>query len=149
MTAALAVEERTVLPPQEPRDLSPLLEALASTQVSVCGGNGQPIMLPDPVREAFYNVVLALSQGKGISLVPHNQMLTTQQAADLLNVSRPTLVKLLEQGRIPFEKPGRHRKVRLDALLKYQERTRASRRAALRELSKDAVDEVKAILKAQ
>lgn len=111
----------------------------------MCGGNGQPIMLPHPVREALYNVVLALSQGKGISLVPHSQMLTTQEAADLLNISRPTLVKLLEQGRIPFEKPGRHRKVRLDALLQYQEQTRANRRAALRELSKDAVGEIFAL----
>jgi excisionase family DNA binding protein len=76
-------------------------------------------------------------------------MLTTQEAADLLNISRPTLVKLLEEGRIPYDQPGRHRKVSLDAALQYQQQTRARRRAALDELTRDSVNEVKAILKAQ
>jgi excisionase family DNA binding protein len=125
------------------------LEALGSAEVSVCGDNGHPIALPDPIREALYNVVLALSQGEGISLVPRHQKLTTQEAADLLNISRPTLVKLLEEGRIPFEKPGRHRKVSLDALLKYQQETRANRRAALRELTQEAAGEIEALLKQQ
>jgi excisionase family DNA binding protein len=149
MTATLTVEERTVLPPEEPQDLTTLLEALSSGQVSVRGGNRRPIILPEPVREALYNVVLALSQGKGITLVPRQQKLTTQEAADLLNISRPTLVKLLEQGRIPFEKPGRHRKVSLDALLAYQQDMRASRRAALDDMTRDSADEIEAILKAQ
>jgi excisionase family DNA binding protein len=149
MTATLTVEERTVLPPQKPADLSPLLEALGCAQVAVCGGKGHPITLPDPVRDALYNVVLALSQGKGITLIPRQSMLTTQQAADLLNISRPTLVKLLEEGRIAFEKPGRHRKVSLDALLAYQQQTRASRRAALDELTRDSADDLKAILQAR
>ncbi|ORV14150.1 excisionase [Mycobacterium celatum] len=115
----------------------------------MCGGEGHPITLPDPVREALYNVVLALSQGKGITLVPRQSKLTTQEAADLLNISRPTLVKLLEEGRIPFEKPGRHRKVSLDALLQYQRETRARRRAALDELTRDSANEIKEILKAR
>ncbi|UGT91606.1 helix-turn-helix domain-containing protein [Mycobacterium ostraviense] len=149
MTAGVAVEERTVLPPQEPEGLAPLLEALGSPEVSVCGGNGRAITLPDSVRDALYNVVLALSQGKGISLIPRQRKLTTQEAADLLNISRPTLVKLLEGGRIPFEKPGRHRKVSLDALLEYQRQTRANRRATLAELTQDSAAEIEAILKAQ
>jgi excisionase family DNA binding protein len=149
MAATLTVEERTVLPPQQPKNLAPLLEALGSAQVSVCGGNGAPIVLPDSVQDALFNVVLALSQGKGITLVPRQTMLTTQEAADLLNISRPTLVKLLEEGRIPFEKPGRHRKVSLDALLQYQQETRAGRRAALDELTRDSADDIRAILKAR
>ncbi|CKM44528.1 excisionase [Mycobacterium tuberculosis] len=102
--------------------------------------------LPEPVRDALYNVVLALSQGKGISLVPRHLKLTTQEAADLLNISRPTLVRLWEDGRIPFEKPGRHRRVSLDALLEYQQETRSNRRAALGELSRDALGELQAAL---
>lgn len=151
MTAPLIpiLEERTVLPPEQPEDLSALLEVLGSDKVSVCGGNGHEITLPTPVREALYDVVLALSQDRGITLIPRQSMLTTQQAADLLNISRPTLVKLLEEGRIPFEKPGRHRKVKLDALVQYQRQMRAHRRAALNELTRDSADEIKAILQAQ
>ena len=149
MTATLTAEERTVLPPQKLADLTPLLEALGAKRVSVCAGTGEPIVLPAPVREALYNVVLAMSQGNAITLVPRQQKLTTQEAADLLNISRPTLVKLLEQGRIPFEQPGRHRKVSLDALLQYQQNTRARRRAALDELTRDSADEIHAIPKAQ
>ncbi len=145
----LTVEERTVLPPEEPRDLTPLVEALACEQVSVCGINGRPLVLPEPVREALFNVVNAMAHGRAITLVPRQQKLTTQEAADLLNISRPTLVKLLEEGRIPFEKPGRHRKVSLDALLEYQEKTRANRHAALDELTRDSAGEITAILKAQ
>jgi excisionase family DNA binding protein len=147
MTAMLTVEERTVLPPQEPADLTPLLEALGCKQVSVSSGRtGRPIDLPEPVREALYNVVNAMAHGKAITLVPRQQMLTTQEAADLLNISRPTLVKLLEEGRIPFEKPGRHRKVSLDAVLQYQQETRTRRRAALDEMTRDHEDEINAML---
>jgi excisionase family DNA binding protein len=117
--------------------------------VSVRGGNGHELTLPEPVREALQNVVLALSQGKGISLVPRQSMLTTQEAADLLNISRPTLVKLLEEGLIPYHQPGRHHKVSLDAVLQYQRQMRSCRRAALDELTRNSANEVKAILKAQ
>lgn len=144
MTAA--VQERTVLPPRDPQDMTSLLEVLGAPEVSVCGNAGQPMTLPEPVRDALYNVVLALSQGKGISLVPRHLKLTTQEAADLLNISRPTLVRLLEDGRIPFEKPGRHHRVSLDALLEYQQETRSNRRAALGELSRDALGELQAAL---
>jgi excisionase family DNA binding protein len=149
MASPLLLEERTVLPPEQPEDLSALLAALRSDIVSVRGGNGHEITLPESVREALYNVVLALSQGKGITLVPRQSMLTTQEAADLLNISRPTLVKLLEAGRIPYDQPGRHRKVSLDAVLQYQRQMRSRRRAALDELTRDSANEVEAILKAQ
>ncbi|KZS80604.1 excisionase family DNA-binding protein [Mycobacterium persicum] len=93
--------------------------------------------------------MLALSQGKGISLIPRQRKLTTQEAADLVDISRPTLVKLLEYGRILFEMAGRHHKVSPDVLLEYQRQTRANRRAALDELTQDAAGEIEAILKAQ
>jgi excisionase family DNA binding protein len=144
VTASL--QPRTVLPPKEQRNFADLLEALGSSSVSICDGAGHAISLPEEVRDAFYNVALAMSQGKGIQLVPHHLTLTTQEAADILNISRPTLVKLLEEERIPYDKPGRHRKIRLDALLKYQEETRVQRRKALREATRDSTDEVRALL---
>lgn len=66
--------------------------------------------------------------------------MTTQQAADFLGISRPTLVRLLEAGDIPFDKPGRHRRVKLEDLVDYQASARAGRRAALRELQRANLD---------
>lgn len=65
------------------------------------------------------------------TIAPVHQRLTTQEAADLLGVSRPTVVKLLEAGEIPFEQPGRHRRVRLADVLAYRERASVERRAVL------------------
>ncbi len=64
--------------------------------------------------------------------------MATQQAADLLGISRPTLIKLLEAGKIAFETPGRHRRIKLSDLLNYQSMRRSEQRAALRDLTREA-----------
>jgi len=73
-----------------------------------------------------------------ISIMPHNTLLTTQEAADLLSVSRPTLVRLLTDGEIPFSTRGRHRRILLRDLLDYTDRTRVERRAALDDMTAEA-----------
>lgn len=85
------------------------------------------------------HIVDALSRGQGVSVVPTNAQLTTQQAADHLGVSRPTLVKLLEHGDIPFTKVGRHRRVTLEDLITYEETSRHRRRQALEALTAESV----------
>jgi excisionase family DNA binding protein len=80
----------------------------------------------------------ALREGKVITVVPRMQRLTTQEAADFLGVSRPTLVKLLEEGRIPYDQPGRHRRILFSDLLTYVQRRRDERRAALDRMTEDA-----------
>jgi excisionase family DNA binding protein len=141
--ASLELEERTLLPPapDTPRQevLSRLLARLPQEQKArLIGPDGLEIELPDEVYRTLREVIDALLKGKAITLAPHDTMLTTQQAADMLGISRPTLVKLLEQGDIAFEKPGRHRRVRLADLVAYRERSRSQRRQALRELTQDA-----------
>lgn len=80
-----------------------------------------------------------MREGKTITLVPRTQRLTTQEAADFLGVSRPTLVKLLEDGKIPCDQPaGRHLRIMFTDLLAYQERQRADRRAALDRMTEEA-----------
>lgn len=70
-----------------------------------------------------------------MSIAPINQVLTTQEAANFLEVSRPTLVKLLEDGEIPFEKVRRHRRVRLNDVVNYRDTRRQTVREGLKNLS--------------
>lgn len=76
--------------------------------------------VPSDVYKMLVYIVDALSAGQGITVMPTNAQLTTQQAADHLGISRPTLVKLLEGGEIPFTRVGRHRRVLFEDLIKYE-----------------------------
>lgn len=79
-----------------------------------------------------------MARGKAISLVPEESELSTQQAADLLNVSRPHIVKLLEEGKIPYSKVGSHRRIRLEDLQEYARSMETDRSEALDKLAKEA-----------
>jgi excisionase family DNA binding protein len=87
------------------------------------------------------DVVTTLSQGWAISIAPHNTMVTTQEAADLLNVSRPTLVRLLTDGEIPYTMRGRHRRVMLRDVLDCPDRAPRERRRTLDQMAVDAEDD--------
>ncbi|MEV6966255.1 helix-turn-helix domain-containing protein [Hamadaea sp. NPDC051192] len=132
----IAVPDLTVLPPAEPLDeLVDMLRRLDSDRpAELVGPDGVRLRLPTPVYEVLREVVQAMARGQAVTIAPHNQRLTTQEAADLLGVSRPTLVKMLDDGLIPFEQPGRHRRVLLRDVLAFQEARRSAREAALDEL---------------
>lgn len=106
-------------------------------QLSLRGSNGETddLVLPGHVLQILLDVLSEMSRGNAISLIPRHQELSTQEAANLLNVSRPFLVGLLESGEIPFHKVGAHRRVRLTDILAYKERTDQQRTQALDELS--------------
>ncbi|WP_427005693.1 helix-turn-helix domain-containing protein [Pseudarthrobacter sp. H2] len=114
-------------------------EAPARLQIVDAEGNATEI--PPEVYEALVQVTEALSSGRGVTVVPTDSQLTTQQAAEHLGISRPTLIKLLEQGRIPFSKVGRHRRILLKDLVAYEASARAERRRALDELSADSMED--------
>lgn len=107
-----------------------------ASRAALVDPHGKPRMIPVEIFRILDQVTNALAAGKGITIVPQGANMTTQQAADFLGVSRPTLVRLLESGAIPFEQPGRHRRVQLHDLLAYKQSFSAERREALRALAK-------------
>lgn len=87
--------------------------------------------LPEMLRGAVLELAQHLAAGRAVHIVPLDRQLTTTQAANLLGVSRPYLVKLLEDGEIPYVKHNRHRRVGLDDLLAYRDRLHAARQNSL------------------
>lgn len=132
------VEDRTLLPEHraEIAELRAFLDNApqADEPALLRGPDGSAHSLPSEVYEALMMVVRALSEGKAVTVAPVNTTLTTQEAADLLGVSRPTFVKILDEGGLPFSRPGRHRRVLLADVLAYKERRRTQRRRGLDEL---------------
>ena len=101
---------------------------------------GALITIPKKALELLFIVIQNMAEGQPMSLVPSNTELSTQQAADMLNVSRPHLVKLLEKGDIPFKKVGSHRRVLLKDLVAYEQKLMEEREKQLEFLSKQAQD---------
>lgn len=127
--------ERTVMPAESGQRMADLLAALTVPgRPALVAADGTHIELPEELYEVLKDVAAVLSQGLAITVAPQHLVLTTSQAADLLGISRPTLVRLLEAGEIPFDKPGRHRRVRLRDLLAYQARAHRARAAGLDEM---------------
>ncbi|MDR0432295.1 MAG: helix-turn-helix domain-containing protein [Bifidobacteriaceae bacterium] len=130
----------TVLPPHDGATLTSLSAFVAEheDQAKLTGPDGLSIALPQEVYEVLRHVIMAMSQGSAVTVAPVSMRLTTSQAADMLGISRPTLVRLLADGAIPFEQPRRHRLIRLDDLLAFQNRRRADQRAELAEATRQA-----------
>jgi excisionase family DNA binding protein len=105
--------------------------AVPKPQPALVGADGARLEVPAPVFGALVQVATAMAHGQGVTVIPQNALLTTQEAAELLGISRPTLIRLLTDGEIPYEQRGRHRRIMLADLLAYQGRMRRERLESL------------------
>lgn len=136
---ALSIASDPVAAPASDRDAIEAIERLTQSDGELrLSAGGRDVAVPDTIRSILEQVARELVRGNRVSLLPIGRMLTTRQAAELLNVSRPFLIGLLEGGKIPFEMVGTHRRVPIDAVLSFREERGRGRRKALRQLSEEA-----------
>jgi excisionase family DNA binding protein len=98
----------------------------------------QPLELPAAAVALLMDILEAMAAGRGVSIIPENAELTTVQAAAILNVSRPYLIKLLAEGAIPYRKVGKHRRILMEDVMTYKNRIDQEREAVLDQLAADA-----------
>jgi len=101
-------------------------------------GQEKLIELPPGAVALLMEILEAMAAGRGVTLIPGNAELTTVQAADVLNVSRPFLIKLLEENVLPHHKVGKHRRVRLEDVMAYKARIDRQREKVLDQLAREA-----------
>lgn len=102
--------------------------------------DGTQLEVPASVFSVLRRVVEQMARGNAVSVVPVHMLLTTQQAADLLNVSRPYLIRRLEANEIPYELVGTHRRLRFTDVMDYSQRRALQRRRALAALTAESQD---------
>jgi excisionase family DNA binding protein len=112
----------------------------ASVRIQLLDGanGGETLAVPASAVRLFMHLLTEMSQGNAVTLIPTHAELTTQQAADLLHVSRPYVVKLLEEGKIPCRSVGKYRRVRFDDLMAYKRQDDDARAKVLDELAAEA-----------
>ncbi len=120
---------------QSLKEIERLLNGAGSYGAQVVGPDGTAVSIPKPLHVALLQIIPYLLRGDAVSMVPVHQQLTTQQAADFLNMSRPHLIKLLREAVIPHSMVGAHRRVYFRDLLDYKRRREAERREALDEMT--------------
>jgi excisionase family DNA binding protein len=134
---SLPTDEEAKLAAESSRRLAAIVGHGELAQLRLYDG-GNEITVPVAAVRLLADILNQMGQGNAVSLVPIGHTLTTQQAADLLNVSRPYLVKLLEAGEIAFTRVGRHRRVRYADLLAYMEKSDRGGREAVDALAAQA-----------
>lgn len=121
---------------QDDQVLARAAEQLLQAAPVTLQAEGQTIQLSPALSQVLGEVLRQLSTGQSVTILPDSQELTTQEAADLLGVSRPFFIeKILDAGQLPYRRIGKHRRIRLDDLLAFQQRDLAQREALVAQLT--------------
>lgn len=107
-----------------------IYRALCNGEIMLLEKGKKKHAIPLQLEAVIKQAVEALIEGKEVKVIEAQSLITTQEAADYLGMSRPTLVQILNEGKIPFTQPGdgKHRRIRVSDLVEYQERVKANRR---------------------
>lgn len=136
------VLERAEVPSKKDAELataaSRVLASRSEAELRVKLADGQELILPKAAARLLRHLLTEMSKGNAVALMPIHAELTTQEAADFLNVSRPHLIGILEKGDLRFHLVGTHRRVRIADLIEYQSKFEAKRKAAMEELAAQA-----------
>lgn len=141
MSASLEKESTFVPSEHESRiagEASRLLAQKGEDDLRVQLDDGSTLVLPLGIKRLIAHLLTEVSHGNAVTVTPMHAVLTTKEAADFLNVSRPHLVKLLESNKIPYQKVGTHRRVRFSDLQAYKRRQEEESRKALEALTIEA-----------
>src|SRR5215472_3848986 len=133
----LPSEAEAILAKETSRVLASRLRDADPMQFRIMGDplSEATVKLPASAVRLLVRILEEMARGNAVTLIPVHAELTTQEAADLLNISRPSLIQLLDTGEIEYRRVGTHRRVRFEALMKYKRKAEAARRAALEELA--------------
>jgi excisionase family DNA binding protein len=129
------------VPQTQEKQLGELRRLMQGGQASLVGPDGHQVAIPEPVHDLLLLILKNLQAGRAISIVPEHQQLTTQRAANILGVSRPFLVRLVENGDIPFHMVGSHRRIYLRDLMDYKRRRDAARHEAINNMARTEMEE--------
>ena len=132
-------EKPTALPSKEDSELAQAasreLARKQPSELRIRLDDGQELALPRAATRLIAHLLTEMAQGNAVTIIPIHANLTTQEAADYLNVSRPFLIGLLEADKIEYHKIGTHRRVRFLDLVKYKEATESRRREIMEDLA--------------
>jgi len=131
----IPTEEESLLSKESSRILAAhISHNVQRLKIVEADGSEQDTIIPAAAYRLFVDILTQMSLGNAVTIIPIHAELTTQEAADLINVSRPFLIKQIEAGEIPHHKVGRHRRVRLTDLMEYKTRIDCEREEVLDEL---------------
>jgi excisionase family DNA binding protein len=125
------------LHPKRAEKLQEVRRLLRRGRARLTGAKGENLTIPDPLYSLLKDAVRNLALGRSLGLIPEEKELTTQQAGELLGVSRRFLNRLLDAGEMPFRLVGRHRRTKVSDLIDYGKR-KADRKAALDKMARNA-----------
>jgi excisionase family DNA binding protein len=118
-----------------PEQLEELLALFQAGEARLVGPQGEEHLVPAPLYGLLRGLLDNLKRGEAITVLPHDALLTTQQAAQILNISRPYLYRLIEEHAVPVVMVGSHRRLRIHDVLQLRDQRHQVRRSALDELS--------------